>query len=150
MNSLHKKIVYILQKTFFDYVQINEEELSKLDNDEANYLINRSKICSKRSGVFCKKLLELGVIKFLEIPKPIIDRSKTKQERYKIKKKDSGKVICSFYVDKALKDDFSFFCDIVHHSSPVGSVLIKLMLSELEKNKSVLKRFDHLRKAPQV
>ena len=150
MNALHKKIVYILQKKFFDHVQINEEELSKLDNDEANYLIKRSKVCTKRTGVFCKKLLELGIIKFTEIPKPIIDRSKTKQERYKIKKKDLGKVICSFYVDKALKDDFSFLCDMVYHYEPVGSVLTKLMLSELEKNKDVLKRFEHLKKAPQV
>mgnify|MGYP003611657890 CR=1 FL=1 len=150
MNSLHKKIVYILEKKFHHYVQINEEELSKIDNDEANYLIKRSKVCSKRSGLFCKKLLELGAIDFIEIQKHDIDRSKTKQERYKIKKKDSGKVICSFYVDKALKDDFGFFCDIVHYHAPIGSVLTKLMLSELEKNKDILKRFKHLKKAPQV
>jgi len=149
MNSLHKKIVYILQKTFFDYVQINEEELSKIDNDEANYLIKRSKISTTRKSVFCQKLLKLGCISFLEIPKEEIDHSKTKQERYKIKNKDSGKVICSFYVDKALKDDFSFFCDMVHDHTPVGSVLTKLMLSELEKNKDTLKRL-RLKKAPQV
>lgn len=150
MNSLHKKIVYILQKNFFDYVQINEEELSKIDNDEANYLIKRSKISTTRKSVFCQKLLKLGCISFLEIPKDEIDRSKTKQERYKIKKKESGKVICSFYVDKALKDDFGFLCEIVYDYAPIGSVLTKLMLSELEKNKDVLKRFEHLRKAPQV
>ena len=59
MNSLHKKIVYILQKNFYHYVQINDEELSKLDNDEANYLIKRSKVCTKRTGLFCKKLLDI-------------------------------------------------------------------------------------------
>ena len=150
MNSLHKKIAYILQKKFYHYVQINEEELSKLDNDEANYLIKRSKISTTRKSVFCQKLLKLGCISFLEFPKEEIDHSKTKQERYKIKKKDSGKVICSFYVDKALKDDFVFFCEIVHHHAPIGSFLTKLMLSELEKNKDTLKRFKHLKKAPQV
>lgn len=150
MNSLHKKIIYILEKKFHSYVQINEEELSKIDNDEANYLIKRSKISTTRKSVFCQKLLKLGCISFLEIPKQEIDHSKTKQERYKIKNKDSGKVICSFYVDKALKDDFGFFCDIVYHHASIGSVLTKLMLSELEKNKDILKRFKHLKKAPQV
>lgn len=145
MNSLHKKIAYILQKKFYHYVQINEEELSKLDNDEANYLIKRSKISTTRKSVFCQKLLKLGCISFLEFPKEEIDHSKTKQERYKIKKKDSGKVICSFYVDSALKADFGFFCQYCHFGASIGTVLNKLMQQELEKNKDALKRFQHFK-----
>ena len=145
MNSLHKKIVYILQKEFFHYVQINEEELSKIDNDEANYLIKRSKVSLRRKGVFCQRLLELGVIKFIEIPKPVIDRSKTKQERYKIKKKESGKVITSFYISSSLKDDFSFLCKIVYPHQSVGSVIARLMREDIKKNTALLKEFSHLR-----
>ena len=106
-----------------------------------NLLIKHSKNSTRKNSVFFQKLSELGAISFIEKSKPSIDTSKTKQERYKIKKKDSGKVICSFYVDKALKDDFGFLCEIIHHYAPIGSVLTKLMLSELEKNKDTLKRF---------
>ena len=145
MNSLHKKIVYILQKEFFHYVQINEEELSKIDNDEANYLIKRSKVSLRRKGVFCQRLLDLGIIKFIEIPKPVIDRSKTKQERYKIKKKSSGKVVTSFYISKALKDDFAFLCEIAYRREPAGSVIARLMREDINRNSELLKQFAHLR-----
>lgn len=150
MNSLHKKIIYIIEHQYNCFVLINEDKLSIIDNEMCNLLIKHSKNSTRKNSVFFQKLSELGAISFIENSKPSIDTSKTKQERYKIKKKDSGKVICSFYVDKALKDDFGFLCEIVYHHAPIGSVLTKLMLSELEKNKDTLKRFKHLKKAPQV